>query len=181
MFKLSLHPTVTTFFALRRAKALSSWAIGLGLALVAANSGATSWQAGYHNSIWQASEPSQLNCELSHYIPEFGEARFIHQAGASLSFEIQPFRNALRGGQVQLVALAPQWQPGTSPRSLGVYDFNNTDLPLRLATPQAELILESLRQGLMPAMLQEDSDSRIERRRASLTPINFHQALASFQ
>lgn len=142
---------------------------------------ASSWQAGFENSIWQASDPSQLNCELTHYIPDFGEARFIHRAGEAVRLEVQPFRNAFRGGLVKLVALAPQWKPGANTRNLGEYNFQKTDRPIRIATQQTELVLESLRQGLMPAMLQEDTDQRIERRRASLTPINFHQAFANFQ
>lgn len=142
---------------------------------------ASSWQAGYENALWQTSEPSQLNCELTHYIPNFGEARFIHRAGETVRMEINPFRNALRGGVVKLVALAPQWMPGANTRPLGEYNFQKTDLPIRITTPQTELVLESLRQGLMPSMLQEDADQRIEHRRASLTPVNFHRAFADFQ
>lgn len=142
---------------------------------------ASNWQAGYLESGWQASEPSRLNCELSHYIPNFGEARFIHRAGERVRMEIQPFRQAFRTGQVQLVAMAPQWQPGAATRSLGSYRIETTDRPLRVDTPQTELILESLRQGLMPSMLQEDQDPRIDRRRASLTPVRFHSAFAEFQ
>lgn len=142
---------------------------------------ASSWQAGYENALWQTSDPSQLNCELTHYIPNFGEARFIHRAGETVRMEIKPFRHALRGGVVKLVALAPQWMPGSDARSLGEYHFQKTDLPIRIATQQTELILESLRQGFMPSMVQEDKDQRIEHRRASLTPINFHPAFANFQ
>lgn len=155
--------------------------IYLYLLMGSASAYASSWQAGYENALWQTSDPSPLNCELSHYIPNFGEARFIHRAGETVRMEIKPFRNALRGGEVKLVALAPQWMPGVDARALGKYNFQKTDLPLRIATPQTELILESLRQGLMPSMVQEDTDSRIERRRASLTPINFHPAFARFQ
>lgn len=155
----------------------------VGLCVLATTGGAyaSSWQAGYENALWQTSDPSQLNCELTHYIPNFGEARFIHRAGETVRMEIKPFRNALRGGEVKLVALAPQWMPGANTRSLGEYNFQKTDLPLRIGTQQTELILESLRQGLMPSMVQEDKDQRIEHRRASLTPINFHPAFARFQ
>ncbi|MBE0506094.1 MAG: OmpA family protein [Marinospirillum sp.] len=142
---------------------------------------ASTWQAGYEPGLWQASNPSQLNCELTHYIPNFGEARFIHRAGESVRMEIQPFRHAFRPGQVQLVAMAPQWLPGTGTHHLGSYDLVTTDRPMRIATQQTELVLESLRQGLMPSMVQEDRDSRIERRRASLTPLHFHPAFADFQ
>ncbi|WP_027849747.1 OmpA family protein [Marinospirillum minutulum] len=155
--------------------------VGLGVLAAASGAYASSWQAGYENALWQTSDPSKLNCELTHYIPNFGEARFIHRAGETVRMEIQPFRNAFRGGVVKLVALAPQWMPGANTRSLGEYDFQKTDLPIRIATPQTELILESLRQGLMPSMLQEDKDQRIEHRRASLTPVNFHRAFADFQ
>ena len=153
----------------------------LSLLIGSAGAYASSWQAGYENALWQTSDPSQLNCELTHYIPNFGEARFIHRAGETVRMEIKPFRHALRGGAVKLVALAPQWMPGADARSLGEYNFQKTDLPIHIATQQTELILESLRQGLMPSMMQEDADQRIEHRRASLTPINFHPAFANFQ
>ena len=153
----------------------------LSLLIGSAGAYASSWQAGYENALWQTSDPSQLNCELTHYIPNFGEARFIHRAGETVRMEIKPFRHALRGGVVKLVALAPQWMPGSDARSLGEYNFQKTDLPIRIATQQTELILESLRQGFMPSMVQEDKDQRIEHRRASLTPINFHPAFANFQ
>ncbi len=153
----------------------------LSLLIGSAGAYASSWQAGYENALWQTSDPSQLNCELTHYIPNFGEARFIHRAGETVRMEIKPFRHALRGGAVKLVALAPQWMPGADARSLGEYNFQKTDLPIHIATQQTELILESLRQGLMPSMVQEDADQRIEHRRASLTPINFHPAFANFQ
>lgn len=142
---------------------------------------ASTWQAGYEAGLWQASNPSQLNCELTHYIPNFGEARFIHRAGESVRMEIQPFRHAFRPGQVQLVAMAPQWLPGAGTQHLGHYDLVTTDRPMRIGTQQTELVLESLRQGLMPSMVQEDRDPRIERRRASLTPLHFHPAFANFQ
>lgn len=173
------NPTALLQLAKKRLEPIAlmclCWLLGISAAY------ASSWQAGYENSLWQTSEPSQLNCELTHYIPNFGEARFIHRAGETVRLEVQPFRNAFRGGMVKLVALAPQWMPGANTRFLGEYNFQKTDRPIRLATQQTELILESLRQGLMPAMLQEDTDQRIERRRASLTPINFHQAFAGFQ
>ena len=153
----------------------------LSLLIGSAGAYASSWQAGYENALWQTSDPSQLNCELTHYIPNFGEARFIHRAGETVRMEIKPFRHALRGGAVKLVALAPQWMPGADSRPLGEYNFQKTDLPIHIATQQTELILESLRQGLMPSMVQEDADQRIEHRRASLTPINFHPAFANFQ
>lgn len=162
---------------------LKQLALTFSCLLIMASHGAyaSSWQAGYENALWQTSPPSQLNCELTHYIPNFGEARFIHRAGETVRMEIQPFRHALRGGIVKLVALAPQWMPGANAQALGEYNFQKTDLPIRITTPQTELILESLRQGLMPSMLQEDKDSRIAHRKASLTPINFHPAFADFQ
>jgi outer membrane protein OmpA-like peptidoglycan-associated protein len=160
------------------------WLGGLlgSLLLVAGSSAmATTWQGGYEEGLWEASEPSQLSCELNHYIPDFGVARFIHRAGDEVRMEIDTFRHSLRQGRVDLVALAPHWQPGQGTRKLGHYEVKTTDYPLRIGTHQTELVLESLRQGRMPSLVQTDSDERIQRRRASLTPIHFHNAFASFQ
>ncbi|WP_114416486.1 OmpA family protein [Marinospirillum perlucidum] len=142
---------------------------------------ASSWQAGYENGLWEASEPSRLRCELNHYIPDFGVARFIHRSGERVRMEVDVFRHAMNEGQVQLVALAPQWQPGQGTQDLGNYRIETTDYPLRIANPQTELVLEALRQGRLPSLIQTVDDDRVERRRASLTPVRFHQAFADFQ
>ncbi|WP_416886026.1 OmpA family protein [Marinospirillum sp.] len=154
----------------------------LGLSLCwSASAMATTWQAGYTPGAWEATAPSALNCELIHVIPDFGVGRFIHRAGESVRFEVQPFRHAMQPGPVHLVALAPAWQPGLGTQHLGEYHLETTDQPVRIGTPETERMLASLRQGLMPSLLQEDNDPQIERRRASMTPIAFHQAYSSFQ
>lgn len=159
------------------------WLGGLlgSLLLVAGSATATTWQGGYEDGLWEASQPSQLSCELNHYIPDFGVARFIHRAGDEVRMEIDTFRHSLRRGRVDLVALAPHWQPGQGVRNLGHYEVETTDYPLRIGTRQTELVLESLRQGRMPSLVQTDADERIQRRRASLTPVRFHTAFANFQ
>lgn len=149
--------------------------------LLAGTASATNWQGGYQDGLWEASEPSQLQCELNHYIPDFGAARFIHRSGEEVRLEIDTFRHALRRGRVDLVAFAPHWQPGMGTQNLGQYELETTDYPLKIATPETELILESLRQGRMPSLVQTSSDARVERRRASMTPVRFHQAFAEFQ
>ncbi|SFB85234.1 OmpA family protein [Marinospirillum celere] len=151
------------------------------LLLMAAPAAATNWQGGYQDGLWEASEPSQLQCELNHYIPDFGAARFIHRSGEEIRLEIDTFRHALRRGRVDLVALAPDWQPGLGTRNLGYYQLETTDYPLEIGTQETELILESLRQGRMPSLVQTAADERVQRRRASMTPVRFHQAFADFQ
>lgn len=149
--------------------------------LLAGPAAASTWQGGFEDGLWEASEPSQLQCELNHFIPQFGVARFVHRAGEAVRLEVDTFRHALREGRVDLVALAPQWQPGQGVRNLGHYDLVTTDDPLLIDTQQTELVLESLRQGRKPSFVQTDEDARIERRRASLTPVRFHPAFADFQ
>jgi len=160
-----------------------SWLSGLlaSLLLSAGSAQASTWQGGYEDGLWEASEPSQLSCELNHFIPDFGVARFLHRAGDEVRMEVDTFRHALREGQVDLVALAPHWQPGQGVRNLGQYQVETTDYPLMIDTQQTQLVLESLRQGRKPSFIQADADQRIERRRASLTPVRFHSAFASFQ
>ena len=149
--------------------------------LAASTASAHTWQAGYEKGVWQASEPSQLNCELNHSIPDFGVVRFIHRSGDEVRMEIDTFRHSLREGWVELVALAPHWQPGLGTYNLGEYQVETTDYPLKIGTRQTRLVLESLRQGRMPSLIQLADDERFERRRASMTPIRFHQAYAEFQ
>lgn len=150
-------------------------------AVLAAPLQASSWRAGYEGVVWEASEPSPLQCELNHYIPDFGVARFIHRSGDRVRMEVDTFRHSLQEGRVELVALAPEWQPGQGTQHLGDYRLETTDEPLKIGHQQTRLVLESLRQGRMPSFIQQDADARIDTRRASLTPVRFHPAFAEFQ
>lgn len=140
------------------------------------------WEAGITQSTWQASEPSSLNCQLTHVIPNFGMAIFNHRSGDQVKLSIKPFRQAFDNGKVELVALAPQWQPGLATQSLGSYTYRQAEQNLNFSPQTTEQILASLYKGLMPSMLQEPAvDSKKNLKKASLTPVNFHQAFAEFQ
>lgn len=143
---------------------------------------ATSWQANYEQAVWQASEPSPLNCQLTHAIPNFGLAIFNHRAGEDIQLSIKPFRQAFNEGRVRLVALAPQWQPGVNTQQLGSSVYNADQQTLELNTKLTQEILTSLYNGLMPSMLQETTNRQGGGlKKASMTPVNFHQAFAQFQ
>lgn len=139
------------------------------------------YEADYDEGQWQATTPSPLQCELTHYIPRFGQARFIHRAGEDTKFQIKPFRSALKQGSVQLVAMAPGWRPGTGTHQIGHVQFRTNDEWVKVGPQQTALMIESLRQGLMPSMLQEDQDQRIEARVASISPLRFDEAYSRFQ
>lgn len=167
--------TIKTFKRL----ALTLFSLTLG---GAASVQAATWQATYEQAIWQASEPSPLNCQLTHAIPNFGLAIFNHRAGEDVKLSIKPFRQAFNEGPVRLVALAPQWQPGLNTQQLGSYTYNADQQTLELNTQITQEFLTSLYEGLMPSMLQEAKASTTANlKKASLTPVNFHQAFAQFQ
>lgn len=152
--------------------------VGFSSVLAAQNLFAAHWQADYNQATWQASEPSKLSCQLSHAIPNFGLAEFNHEAGDDIKLSIKPFRNAFAQGSVDLVALAPQWQPGLNTQNLGDYKFSSDEQTLTFDSQTSRRFLASLYEGLMPSMLQETSYTTNQ---ASLTPVNFHQAYAKFQ
>ena len=138
------------------------------------------WQASITDSQWVATAPSPLICELTHQVPSFGAFRFIHRAGEELRMQVETFRHAFEPGELQLVALAPQWQPGRAPHSLGQHRVQATDEPIRLGRTEAERFISALQQGLLPSVIQEPRDRQLQLRQASMTPVAFHAAYDQF-
>lgn len=134
-----------------------------------------------HNSQWEASEPSPLQCSLSHFIPNFGYAEFLHIGGKRTNFHIKPYYQAMPSGKIHIMSIAPDWKPGAKPEIFGNVFFNPDDEWLKLDEKLSALMLESLRKGMMPTLFQMDSDNKISARIASISPVNFIPAYKKFQ
>lgn len=145
------------------------------------SSNAENFVANMENSKWEASEASRLQCSLSHYIPNFGYAEFLHIGGKRTSFHIKPYYQAMPSGKIQIISMAPDWKPGATPQVFGNIYFNPDDEWLKLDQKLTALMLESLRKGMMPSLFQLDADNKISARIAAISPVNFLSAYKKFQ
>ncbi len=63
--------------------------------------------AGPAAAVWQF-EGSRTSCRLSHEIPNFGEARFVQEAGGKLEFDMSTWRIELNNG-MDVTSDSPPW------------------------------------------------------------------------
>lgn len=151
----------------------------LGLTTLVAQ--AENFVASMENSQWEASEASPLQCSLSHFIPNFGYAEFLHIGGKRTSFHIKPYYQAMPSGKIHIISMAPEWKAGAKTEAFGNVYFNPDDEWLKLDEKLSALMLESLRKGMMPTLFQLDGDNQISARIASISPVNFISAYKKFQ
>ncbi len=70
--------------------------------------------AGLHESAWHFSGSSAL-CELTHEIPQFGQARFRRLAGEQLSFRIDTYQPVPERIEGVLREVSPPWSHARCP------------------------------------------------------------------
>lgn len=150
------------------------------LLFVSTQSHAAQYGASIGNSVWQATPPSPLYCELTHSIPNMGLARFTHRAGEDLKFRLDPLGQPLQKGDATLMALPPNWKPGDAPVDLGKVKVGLGEEGVQIESEQAHLMVEVLSQGLNPTFMQTPSDKRYEPIRGHLSALNFKPAFAEY-
>src|SRR5882672_3173734 len=103
---------------------------------------------------WQF-EGDRTRCRLSHEIPNFGEARFVQEAGAQLQFDMSAWRVDL-GAAMDVTSFSPPWLAGHPPiKSLGRIEVSR---PHEVVTdaPMAESMLRALYRGEQPRFASSD-------------------------
>jgi len=105
-------------------------------------------------ALWQFSG-GRTECRLTHEIPNFGEARFIQEAGGPLGFGIVSWRVAMFGA-MDITSDMPAWSAGY-PHSepLGRIDVRAAQ-DLMIEAPLAEVILRALYRGEQPRLAGTD-------------------------
>ena len=103
---------------------------------------------------WQF-EGSRTACRLTHEIPNFGEARFVQEAGRTLVFDLSAWRVELKG-EMDVNAETPAWlvsYPHTEP--LGRVSVRSPH-ELGAAALLAEALLRALYRGEQPKFASDD-------------------------
>lgn len=106
------------------------------------------------SAAWQF-EGSRTACRLTHEIPNFGEARFVQEAGGALAFDLSAWRVDLKG-EMDVSAETPAWlvsYPHSEP--LGRVPVRPPH-ELAIAAPLAEVMLRALYRGEQPKLASDD-------------------------
>ena len=158
--------------------------LGLCSAMVFANSEQTPAQAERLNvrqyvasleqANWALKTASALQCELSHTIPNFGEASFVSQSGKELNllFALKMTRLPDDYGLAKVLSVPPAWRAGEQAKAI-------TDFTLLkqfdgdLAKKEAWTLLTELEQGFSPTFYFADWHSPFDQIAAAVNPVHF--------
>ena len=151
------------------------------MTLSEAQAGIRQYSADIHNSKWQLSIDSRLECTLSHQIPHYGEARFYAKADRQLnmSFELDMMLLPDNYSLAEIRSIAPNWRPGIGSRTLAkmkLYKHFNPSLPKKVAWT----MLSELEQGMSPTFYYNDWYSEEDKISVGLSTTRFKKAYQNF-
>ncbi len=152
-----------------------------GLFISNADAGIRQYSANIHNSKWQLSDDSRLQCTLSHQIPRYGEARFSAKASRQLNMEFELDMMLLPDNYslAEVRSVAPKWQPGVGSRTLAkmkIHKQFNPSLPKKVAWT----MLSELEQGMSPTFYYNDWYSEQDKISVGLSTARFKKAYKEF-
>ncbi len=138
------------------------------------------YMADVHQSLWRFTG-SRVQCELSHTIPQFGEARFRQLAGDELRFRIDAFQPVPERIEGVLREAAPPWShDGVDPLEQ-LITLEPGRQPIRLDRRPAGWLLSALAKGRIGSFEMLDWNDSRKRRLIRLSPVNFQQAYRDFK
>ena len=151
------------------------------LSATSAEAGLRQYSATLDQSSWSLKQNTPLLCELSHPIPQFGEAFFRSTAGKELNmqFELNMLRLPDHYGLAEVLSVPPVWRPGeqakaiTSMKMLKQFDGD-------LGKAESWIMLTELEQGYSPTFYFADWYSPYDRISVSLNPVHFIGVMEQF-
>jgi sodium-type flagellar protein MotY len=156
-------------------------ALSLSLFISQTNAGIRQYHADLGSSQWQLTKDSRLQCTLSHQIPNYGEAKFYSTANrkTNMEFELDMLRLPDNYSLAQVRAVAPNWRPGVSSRTLADMKLHKQfapDLPKKVAWT----MLSELEQGMSPTFYYDDWYNDNDKISVGLSTSRFHKAYQEF-
>lgn len=157
------------------------WLLMFLLSATSADAGLRQYSATLDQSSWLLKQNTPLLCELSHPIPQFGEAFFRSTAGKELNmqFELNMLRLPDHYGLAEVLSVPPVWRPGeqakaiTSMKMLKQFDGD-------LGKAESWIMLTELEQGYSPTFYFSDWYSPYDRISVSLNPVHFIGVMEQF-
>jgi outer membrane protein OmpA-like peptidoglycan-associated protein len=136
--------------------------------------------ADFHQSTWNFSG-SQVLCELTHVIPQFGQARFQRLAGDELSFRINSYQPVPERIEGVLREVSPSWNHGVSDKLEQIIVVEEGLQPIKLDRRPAGWLLSALAKGQIGSFDMLDWNDSRKMRRIRLSPVNFQQPYRAFK
>lgn len=149
------------------------------IGLVAQAAWGVTFRAAIDDSRWEM-EASKFNCRLSQPVPDYGQAKFEHEAGEDVRFTLTSVQRIVASPDAQLVAEAPPWQPGTAPHPIGTVKVGRNSGNIEVGTVFARQMLAFLSQGLAPTFTRSDWQGTGEPLRVGLSAANFPAAFDEY-
>lgn len=139
-----------------------------------AQAGMRTYGGTLENSKWQVSMQSRLQCQLSHNIPNYGDALFVSEASklANMSFELDMKRLPADYSLAQVLSVPPAWRPGEGASKIAEMQWRrqfNGDLDEK----SAWIMLTELEKGNFPTLYYADWHNKRDRVSVALSATNF--------
>ncbi|MEJ2454585.1 MAG: OmpA family protein [Candidatus Thiodiazotropha sp.] len=136
--------------------------------------------AGFHESVWHFSGSSAL-CELTHEIPQFGQARFRRLAGEELSFRIDTYQPVPERIEGVVRELSPPWGHVPADPLEQIITVESGLHPIRLDRRPSGWLFSTLAKGQVGSFDMLDWNDSRKQLRIQLSPIHFQQASRAFK
>ena len=117
-----------------------------------------------------------LNCQLSHNIPMYGDAKFEKNAGRdkNLEFKLGYKRHNIGKGKVATVrSIAPSWQPLQTSRQLGEVPLTSGHNIVNSQNMASWQLLNELEIGRFPTFFYQDFNQLEDQVSVSLSSVGF--------
>ncbi len=121
--------------------------LAIGLGLVAVPVSAVKYESRVIDSEWLVNL-SIFECQLSHGIPQYGDAVFFQKAGEKQKFLLSADTPRLKSGQALLSSQRPNWKKQGRNKELGYIRVNQGKSPIQLDTQMSQRVLTELHQGM---------------------------------
>ncbi|KXI27864.1 flagellar protein MotY [Paraglaciecola hydrolytica] len=133
------------------------------------------------SSQWQLSDPSRLQCSLSHNLPGYGKAIFSSIASKQLNmeFELDMLQLPKTYGVAAVYSVPPKWMPGQASKNIADMTIRkqyNGDLPEQAAWT----MLTELEKGFWPTIYYQDWYNQNDTVAVGLNASNFAQPYQQF-
>ena len=147
----------------------------LALSLVATRAVAVRYESDLTDSEWLVNM-SIFECQLSHGIPQYGNAVFFQKAGDQQKFFLSAHTARLKSGQALLSSKRPQWKKHGANKELGYVRVKQGKTPIFLDTQMTQRVLTELHQGMAVVITRRPwygGDKSIE---VGISAVNFRAA-----
>ncbi len=170
------------FLVVLRGRSLGG--VGFGVVLwalcVSVDAATSRYQAPLDLSSW-AAKSSVFECRLSHEIPFYGAAAFVHEAGEDGMFQLIPQDTKLAAGEAKLMSQMPLWKHSGLERTLGMVKVKKGVSMINVGSKESAGMLEELFAGQQlvfsrKAWFESERDMDVV-----LSPINFRGAYEEYQ